>query len=85
MAKCRWSGDSAFILKSDGLSPAAGALYDISLRSYTASSHSNLAIQHRTLIYIGGPETDNRELVLGMGSKQGLEEGNREPVLEMGA
>ena len=86
MAKCSRSGDSAFILKSGGHSPSAGALYDISLRSYTASSHSNLALRHRTLIYIRRSRAGTVAVtVLDKAGLQGPETGNREPVLGMGA
>ena len=85
MAECSWSGDSAFILKSGGRSPSAGTLYDISLRSYTASSHSNLALRHRTLIYRRSRAGTVAVTVLDKAGLQGPETGNREPVLGMGA
>ena len=85
MAKCSRSRDSASILKSGDLSPSAGALYDISLRSYTASSRSNLALQHRTLIYTRSRTGTVARTVLGMAGMQGLEAQNRGLVLEMGA
>ena len=85
MARCSRSGHSAFILKSGGRSPAAGALYDISLRSFTTASHSNLALQHRTLIYIRRSRAGTvARTVLGMAGMQGLEAGNRKLVLGMG-
>ena len=81
MAECSWSGHSASILKSGGHSPAAGALYDISLRSYTASSRSNLALQHRTLIYRRSRAGTVARTVLGMAGMQGLDVVTERPVL----
>ena len=102
MAKSSRSGDSVSILKSGGRSPTAGASLDISSRSFTATSHSNLALQHRTLIYrrfLAGTAdvtvldkaglqglyvvTERPGLIIRV--KQGLEEGNGELDLEMGA
>ena len=86
MAKCSCSRDSASILKSGGRSPAAGALYDISLRSFTAASRSSLALQHRTLIYVRRSRAGTvARTVLGMAGMQGPEAGNRKLVLGMGA